>query len=119
MRLVLAALAATLCLVAAAPAHAAAHTCAEKGSKTVRKTADVRVFTVRVPDGTPRDLELYACLFANGRKQFLAESDPGDGIEYEAGFADVRAAGHYVAWDAYEFDLGCKADCPDNYDPTT
>lgn len=107
----------SIALGAAAPALAAKPkpSCAKKGSKTVLRTPDVRMFTVR-GQSIDGEVYLYACLLATGRKQELATEFSSDYDGSGAGFDDVRVAGRFAAWHSWEFDGSCKADCPLDYD---
>jgi hypothetical protein len=107
-----------LTLIATAPAAAAKSSCARKGSKTVARTPEMRVYTVRSVDRVAEEevVRLYGCWSADGSKRWLAENVESDYDGSGSGFGDVRAAGRYVAWLAWDFDGSCKADCPPGYD---
>lgn len=107
-----------LALIATAPAAAAKPSCARKGSKTVARAPGMRVFTVRSVDRFAEEevVRLYGCWSVDGRKRWLAENVESDYDGSGTGFGDVRAAGRYVAWLAWDFDGSCKADCPPGYD---
>lgn len=118
---VAAALALTLC--AAGPADAAKRkakpSCAKKGSKTVVRSRDARVYTapgVRSEGSTGTGL--VGCLTANGKKTVLALKDTGES-DVPGAFANVRLAGRYVAFSTQTTDTSCKADCPPDFNPTT
>lgn len=109
-------------LVGASPADAAKRkpkpSCAKKGSKTVVRSRDARLFTARATDGGGENVKrLYGCLTAVGRRIALADaaySDPYNSTD----FADVRLAGRYAAWLEQTTDASCKAECPPEYQTT-
>ena len=109
---------------AAAPAEGAKHkpqpSCAKKGSKTLLRSHDARVFTARGQSagGDPSTV-LYGCLTSAGRKIELSERFD-DGYYVSETFSSVRLAGRYVAWHATTTDSACSkyAQCPPGYQPT-
>ncbi len=116
------ALALAMLMATASPAEAAKRpskpTCAKKGSKTVARSRDARVFTAPAKDGEGNSGKgLYGCLTINGVKRKLAVSGDED-LYSSSSFDHVRLAAHYVAWSQSSTDVSCKADCPPGYVPT-
>ena len=99
----------------AEPASAKRARCSAKASKTVAKNHLVRLFSVRNGEG---GRTLYGCSRASGRKTTVAKGYD-DMYVLSGAYRDTRLAGRFaaVAFDAT--DIGCKAACPPDYDPTT
>ena len=121
-RVVLAAVA-LLALVPTANADAATSKvkrCTPKGSKTIHKTSEARVYTLNGPSSQSQDesvqKRLYGCLFSTGRPLLLTESYDDDFVTSGA-FSQVRLNGRFVAWQFDSVDDSCKADCPPDYNP--
>jgi hypothetical protein len=117
-------LAAALLLALAPAASAPAATskvkrCTPKGARTVHRTSEARVYTLKGPDAQSEDEDvqrrLYGCLFATGRPVLLAESY--EGIYTSGAFSQVRVNGRFAAWQFDSSDVSCKADCPPDYNP--
>ena len=112
-----------LMLCAAAPADAATRkakpSCAKKGSKTVVRSRDARVYTARgVRAEGSTGTGLVGCLAANGKKTVLALKDTGES-DVPGAFANVRLSGRYVAFSTRTTDTSCKASCPPEFNPDT
>jgi hypothetical protein len=115
--------AAILALVPATSADAATSKvkrCTPKGAKTIHKTSEARVYTLKGPgpqsDDETIQQRLYGCLFSTGRPLLLAESYDDDFVASGA-FDQVRLNGRFVAWQFDAEDISCKADCPPDYKP--
>ena len=93
-------------------------TCAKKGSKTVVRSRDARVFTatVRDEDGS-KATGLVGCLYSKGVKTVLATYGSEDAVVAGA-VAHIRLAGRYVAYST-RTTASCKASCPPDVDPNT
>jgi hypothetical protein len=120
---VLLAAAAVLALAPAASADAATSKvkrCTPKGAKTIHRTSEARVYTLKGPgpqsDDETVQQRLYGCLFATGRPLLLTESYDDDFVTSGA-FSQVRLNGRFVAWQFDATDVSCKADCPPDYNP--
>jgi hypothetical protein len=85
--------------------------CARAGSKTLASNSRARVFQVG-----RTEKRLYVCRRSTGRRRLLARRY--EDITESASYANVRLAGSYVAWSYSETDIGCKAACPPDYEPT-
>ena len=104
-------------LVAAVPGHAAKRraqpACSAKGSKTLKSTRDVRIWTKRV---TTRDNEdgtaYYGCL-KRVRRHVRLFTSSGDDYSFGEDISELVVAGRYVAWVAVS-NSGCSkyAMCP-------
>jgi len=115
--------AACLTLVPATSATAATSKvkrCTPKGAKTIHKTSEARVYTLKGPGPQSEDEDvqqrLYGCLFSTGRPLLLAESYD-DGIYTSGAFSQVRLNGRFVAWQFDASDISCKDTCPPDYNP--
>src|SRR3954451_8051446 len=116
---------ALLALAPAGTAHAATakvKRCTPKGARTIHRTSEARVYTLRGP-GPKSEFEdvqrrLYGCLFSTGRPLLLAESYD-DGIYTSGDFSQVRLNGRFVAWQFDASDISCKDTCPPGYNPVT
>jgi hypothetical protein len=121
-RVVLAA-AVVLVLAPAASADAATSNvkrCTPKGAKTIHRTSEARVYTLKGPGPQSEDetvlQRLYGCLFSTGRPLLLTESYDDDFVTSGA-FSQVRVNGRFAAWQFDATDVSCKADCPPGYNP--
>jgi hypothetical protein len=122
IRVVLAA-SACLALVPAASAPAATSKvkrCTPKGAKTIHRTSEARVYTLKGADSRSESEDvqqrLYGCLFSTGRPLLLAESYD-DGIYTSGAFSQVRLNGRFAAWQFDASDISCKDACPPGYNP--
>jgi hypothetical protein len=120
-------LAAALLLALAPAASAPAATskvkrCTPKGARTIHRTSEARVYTLKGPSERSGDetvqRRLYGCLFSTGRPVLLTESYDDDFVA-SGEFSQVRVNGRFVAWQFDASDVSCKADCPPDYNPLT
>jgi hypothetical protein len=104
-------------LLAAPSAQAATDHCRPlpKRATVVAKNKTATVYTV--PNGLG-DKNLYGCLRSNGHRTKIAEGSD-DGIEAYSKFDQIRLNGRFVAWQWNDYDISCKAACPEGYDPNT
>jgi hypothetical protein len=115
-RLLPAVLAATALAVAAAPAAAAeSRVCRPAGSKTVAQNGQARLYAVS-DDQSIVTTTLYGCLFSRGKPLKLADAYDDDFV-LSSGYRTPRLAGRFVAFGGFDYDISCKADCPQDYDP--
>ena len=96
-------------------ASASPRVCGKPGSRTVKSTQFVRVYSVRNRDG---GRNLYGCLRSNDRRQLMTRSSDDDYVS-SSSFGHVKVAGRFVAWEQVDTDISCKAACPPDYDATT
>ena len=116
---------AAVALVALAPAASApaatskVKRCTPKGARTIHRTSEARVYTLKGPGAQSEDEDvqqrLYGCLFATGRPLLLAESY--EGMYTSGAFSQVRVNGRFAAWQFDASDISCKDACPPDYNP--
>jgi len=100
-----------IALVPAVPAEAAkrrAKPCAAKGSKTVRNTRDVRIWSRKKTDESNVQTQYFGCLKSVKRQVFLTSTDgDGGGGMGGSGPTALKVAGRYVAFVTVA-DSGCS-----------